>query len=72
MRVLSRMPFEVSVKDRMMYSHTFVFGDGVPFTTGCTAVVTASIEVRVSVCGLRTRERARVRMHACVLVCCGK
>jgi hypothetical protein len=40
------MPFEVAVKDRMMYAHTFVFGDGVPFTTGCTAVVTASIEVR--------------------------
>ena len=31
------MPFSVTVKDRMMYSHTFTFDDGVPFTTGCTA-----------------------------------
>jgi len=27
-----------------MYSHTFTFDDGVPFTTGCTAVVTATFE----------------------------
>jgi len=38
------MPFSVCVKDRMMYSHTFTFDDGVPFTTGCTAVVTATFE----------------------------
>ena len=38
------MPYSVAVKDRMMYSHTFVFGDGVPFTTGCTSVVTATFE----------------------------
>ena len=38
------MPFSVSVKDRMMYSHTFTFDDGVPFTTGCTAVVSATFE----------------------------
>ena len=38
------MPFSVCVKDRMMYSHTFVFEDGVPFTTGCTSVVTATFE----------------------------
>ena len=29
-----------------MYAHTFVFGDGVPFTTGCTSVVTATFEGR--------------------------
>jgi hypothetical protein len=52
------MPFEVAVKDRMMYAHTFVFGDGVPFMTGCTAVVTASIEVRA-----RTRARVRLCAH---------
>jgi 6-pyruvoyl-tetrahydropterin synthase len=38
------MPYAVSVKDRMMYSHTFTFDDGKPFTTGCTAVVTATLE----------------------------
>lgn len=38
------MPFSVAVKDRLMYSHTFTFDDGVPFTTGCTSVVTASLE----------------------------
>ena len=38
------MPFAVSVKDRMMYSHTFVFEDGQPFTTGCTSVATVTIE----------------------------
>ena len=38
------MPFSVCVKDRMMYSHTFTFDDGVPFTTGCTAVVSATFE----------------------------
>uniref|UniRef100_A0A6U5FYV4 6-pyruvoyltetrahydropterin synthase n=1 Tax=Calcidiscus leptoporus TaxID=127549 RepID=A0A6U5FYV4_9EUKA len=38
------MPYSISVKDRMMYSHTFTFGDGVPFTTGCTSVVTATLE----------------------------
>ena len=38
------MPFSVTVKDRMMYSHTFTFDDGVPFTTGCTAVVSATFE----------------------------
>ena len=38
------MPFAVSVKDRMMYSHTFVFDDGKPFTTGCTSVTTVTIE----------------------------
>ena len=38
------MPFSVCVKDRMMYSHTFTFDDGVPFTTGCTSVVSATIE----------------------------
>lgn len=27
-----------------MYSHTFTFEDGNPFTTGCTSVVTATIE----------------------------
>ena len=27
-----------------MYSHTFTFDDGKPFTTGCTAVVTATLE----------------------------
>ena len=36
--------YSVSVTDRMMYSHTFVFDDGKPFTTGCTSVVTASFE----------------------------
>ena len=36
--------WSVSVKDRMMYSHTFTFDDGKPFTTGCTAVVTATLE----------------------------
>ena len=38
------MAYAVSVKDRMMYSHTFTFEDGKPFTTGCTAVVTATLE----------------------------
>lgn len=38
------MPFSVSVRDRMMYSHTFVFDDGVPFTTGCTSVVDVTFE----------------------------
>ena len=27
-----------------MYSHTFTFDDGRPFTTGCTSVVTATLE----------------------------
>ena len=27
-----------------MYAHTFTFDDGVPFTTGCTSVVTATLE----------------------------
>ena len=27
-----------------MYSHTFTFDDGVPFTTGCTSVVSATLE----------------------------
>ena len=27
-----------------MYAHTFLFDDGVPFTTGCTSVVTATVE----------------------------
>ena len=27
-----------------MYSHTFVFDDGQPFTTGCTSVTTVTIE----------------------------
>ena len=27
-----------------MYSHTFVFDDGKPFTTGCTSVTTVTIE----------------------------
>ena len=38
------MPFAVTVQDRCMYSHTFTFGDGVPFTTGCTSVVSVTIE----------------------------
>ena len=38
------MPYAVSVKDRMMYSHTFVFEDNQPFTTGCTSVATVTIE----------------------------
>lgn len=38
------MPYSVSVKNRMMYAHTFTFEDGMPFTTGCTAVVTATLE----------------------------
>jgi len=38
--------YSVSVTDRMMYAHTFTFGDGVPFTTGCTSVVTATFEGR--------------------------
>ena len=38
------MPYAVTVKDRCMYSHTFTFGDGVPFTTGCTSVVSVTIE----------------------------
>eukprot|EP00041_Stephanoeca_diplocostata_P018889 m.399790 g.399790 ORF g.399790 m.399790 type:complete len:154 (-) comp21155_c0_seq4:1520-1981(-) len=38
------MPFAVRVRDRMMYSHTFVFDDGVPFTTGCTSVVDVTFE----------------------------
>jgi 6-pyruvoyl-tetrahydropterin synthase len=38
------MAYSVSVKDRMMYSHTFTFDDGKPFTTGCTSVVTATLE----------------------------
>ena len=33
--------FAVGIRDRMMYSHTFRFGDSAPFTTGCTAVVDA-------------------------------
>lgn len=33
----------VSVTDRCMYSHTFQFGNGEPFTTGCTAVVEAKL-----------------------------
>lgn len=41
------MPFAVCVKDRMMYSHTFTFDDGVPFTTGCTSVVSATFEGNV-------------------------
>ena len=38
------MPYSVCVKDRFMYSHTFTFDDGVPFTTGCTSVVSAVLE----------------------------
>ena len=38
------MPYSVAVRDRMMYSHTFTFDDGVPFITGCTSVVTATFE----------------------------